>query len=152
PDADQDRRATRAADADLRAEQEGPMRIKDVSHHDIFRHPEHCINQIASRRLADGSLVAVFNEERWPFHHDSGQTLLARSADGGVTWSSPEVVLPWTDTTGNWDCGVCETSDGTWIVNLTIAGFFKRGQKPAGVSWRNGPISEEWGDWTWSAS
>jgi hypothetical protein len=126
------------------------MRIKDVSHHDIHRHDAHCINQIATRRLADGSLVAVFNEERFPFHHDSGQTLLARSADGGVSWSAPEVVLPWSDTTGNWDCGICETADGTWIVNLTIAGFFKRGQRPEGVSWRNGPTSEEWGDWTWS--
>lgn len=126
------------------------MKIRDVSHHDIFRHDAHCINQIASRRTADGSIVAVFNEERFPFHHDSGQTLLARSADGGVSWSAPEVVLPWSATTGNWDCGICETADGTWIVNLTIAGFFKRGVRPEGVSWRNGPMTAEWGDWTWS--
>ena len=77
------------------------MKINDVSHHDIFRHDAHCINQIATRRLRDGSLVAVFNEERFPFHHDSGQTLLARSSDGGVSWSAPEVVLPWSETTGN---------------------------------------------------
>ena len=83
------------------------MRIKDVSHHDIFRHDAHCINQIASRKLSDGSLVAVFNEERFPFHHDSGQTLLSRSSDGGVSWSSPVVVLPWSESTVNWDCGVC---------------------------------------------
>jgi hypothetical protein len=59
------------------------MKIKDVSHHDIFRHDAHCINQIATRRLGDGTLVAVFNEERFPFHHDSGQTLLARSLEVG---------------------------------------------------------------------
>ncbi len=89
------------------------MKITDVSHHDIFHHAQHCINQIATRALSDGTLVAVFNEERFGFHHDSGQTLLSRSADGGVTWSAPEVVLPWTETTGNWDCGICELADGT---------------------------------------
>ena len=91
-------------------------RIRDVTHHDIFRHPEHCVNQIMTRRVATGEIIAVFNEERFPYHHDSGQTLLTRSADGGVTWSAPEVVMPWTETTGNWDCGFCETSDGTWKI------------------------------------
>ncbi|HEY2482382.1 MAG TPA: sialidase family protein [Caulobacteraceae bacterium] len=126
------------------------MNIKDVSHHDIFRHDSHCINQIAARALSDGSLVAVFNEERFGFHHDSGQTLLARSTDGGITWSAPQIVLPWSETAGNLDCGICELADGTWIVNLTMAGFFKRGVRAEGVSWRNGPRTEEWGDWTWS--
>jgi hypothetical protein len=125
-------------------------RIADVTHHDIFRHPEHCINQIATRLVASGEIIAVYNEERFPYHHDSGQTLLARSPDGGVTWSAPEVVLPWTDTTGNWDCGFCETADGTWIVNMTITGFFKRGVRPDGVSWSSHPMTAEWGDWTWA--
>src|SRR5215831_9198784 len=102
------------------------------------------------RRVKSGEIIAVFNEERFPFHHDSGQTLLSRSADGGVSWSPPEVVLPWSETTGNWDCGVCELSDGSWIVNMTIAGFFKRGVRAEGVSWRNGPKTKDWGDWTWS--
>ncbi|HLZ84140.1 MAG TPA: sialidase family protein [Caulobacteraceae bacterium] len=126
------------------------MTIRDVTHHDIFRHPEHCINQIATRVLSDGTLVAVFNEERFPIHHDSGQTLLSQSTDGGLTWSAPTVVLPWTDTTGNWDCGICELADGTWLVNLTITGFFKRGVKPDGVSWSSGPVTEQWGDWSWT--
>ena len=126
------------------------MNIRDVTHHDIFRHGEHCINQIATRVLRNGELVAVFNEERFPIHHDSGQTLLARSRDGGVSWSKPEIVLPWTDTTGNWDCGFCELADGTWLVNLTITGFFKRGIKSEGVSWAAGPVTKEWGDWTWT--
>lgn len=126
------------------------MTIRDVTHHDIFHHGEHCINQIATRVLRDGTLVAVFNEERFPIHHDSGQTLIAHSKDGGVTWSKPSVVLSWTDTTGNWDCGICELADGTWLVNLTITGFFKRGVKPEGVSWSSGPVTEEWGDWSWT--
>jgi len=124
--------------------------IKDIAHHDIFRHPEHCINQIATRVAKSGEIIAVFNEERFPFHHDSGQTLLARSADGGISWSAPEVVLPWSETTGNWDCGFCELADGTWIVNMTITGFFKRGVKPEGVSWSAHPTSAEWGNWTWA--
>ena len=103
-----------------------------------------------TRRVASGEIVAVFNEERFPYHHDSGQTLLTRSPDGGLSWSAPEIVLPWTDTTGNWDCGFCELSDGTWIVNLTITGFFKRGVKPDGVSWSAHPMTAEWGDWTWA--
>ena len=125
-------------------------KMTDVTHHDIFRHKEHCINQIATRLVKSGEIIAVYNEERFPYHHDSGQTLLARSADGGVTWSKPEVILPWTDTTGNWDCGFCELSDGTWLVNLTITGFFKRGVKPDGVSWSSHPKTQEWGDWTWA--
>jgi hypothetical protein len=124
--------------------------IRDVSHHDIFRHGEHCINQIATRVLRDGALVAVFNEERFPIHHDSGQTLITQSSDGGLTWSAPTIVLPWTDTTGNWDCGICELDDGSWLVNFTITGFFKRGIRPEGVSWSTGPVTEEHGDWSWT--
>jgi hypothetical protein len=116
----------------------------------MLAHPEHCINQVAMRRASNGAIIAVCNEERFPFHHDSGQTLLLRSHDGGATWSHPEVVLPWTETTGNWDCGFCELSDGTWLVNLTIIGFFKRGVKPEGVSWSAHPSTAEWGDWTWA--
>ncbi len=124
--------------------------ISDVSHHDIFRHPQHCVNQIAARTLASGDIVAVFNEERYPYHHDSGQTLIVRSSDGGKTWSKPDIVLPWTETTGNWDCGICELGDGTLIVNLTITGFFKRGVKPEQPSWSSSPYTREWGDWTWA--
>ena len=62
--------------------------------------------------LKNGDLLAVFNEERFPYHHDSGQTLMARSKDGGKTWGKPTVVLPWSQTTGNWDCGICELTTG----------------------------------------
>ena len=126
--------------------------ITDVSHHTIHAHPEHCVNQVATRLLRSGELVAVFNEERFPFHHDSGRTLLMRSEDGGVTWQPdpPQVVLDWTDTSGNWDCGICELADGTLLVNFTITGFFKRGQKPSQPSWAARPWSAQWGDWTWA--
>ena len=127
-------------------------RITDLSHHHIHEDPEHCVNQIATRVLKNGDLVAVFNEERFPFHHDSGRTLFMRSKDGGVTWGpkTPIIVLDWTETTGNWDCGICELEDGTLLVNFTITGFFKRGQKPTQPSWASRPWTEQWGDWTWA--
>ncbi len=125
-------------------------KISDIRHHVIYRHAKHCVNQIAARTLSSGEIVAVFNEERYPYHHDSGQTLLTRSADGGVSWSEPEIVLPWTDTTGNWDCGICELADGSLIVNLTITAFFKRGVNPEQPSWSSKPWTDEWGNWTWA--
>lgn len=124
--------------------------IRNLTYHDIFRHPEHCVNQIAQRTLKNGDIPAVFNEERFPFHHDSGQTLMTRSRDGGLTWSEPRIIVPWTATQGNWDCGICELGDGTVIVNFTMTGFFKRGMKAECPSWSSFPLTDEWGDWTWS--
>ena len=126
--------------------------ITDVTHHTIHTDPEHCVNQIATRVLANGELVAVFNEERFPIHHDSGRTILKRSKDGGITWTPdpPTIVLDWSETTGNWDCGLCQLADGTLLVNFTITGFFKRGQKPAQPSWASRPMTDRWGDWTWA--
>jgi len=79
--------------------------IKNVTHHVIYKHPSHCVNQTVIKRLQNGDLMAVFNEERFPYHHDSGQTLLIRSRDGGKTWDEKtlKIVLPWTSTMGNWD-------------------------------------------------
>jgi hypothetical protein len=126
--------------------------IKNVTHHVILKNDEHCLNQIATRVLKNGDLVAVFNEERFPYHHDSGQTLFMRSRDGGKTWDqdSLKVALPWTSTMGNWDCGICELADGTLLINMTITGFFKRGIKPEQPSWSAHPLTKEWGDWTWA--
>ena len=61
-------------------------KLTGVSHHTIHAHPEHCVNQVATRLVASSEIVAVFNEERFPYHHDSGQTLLKRSPDGGRSW------------------------------------------------------------------
>lgn len=124
--------------------------INNLTHHDVFRHPEHCVNQITQRTLRNGDILAVFNEERFPFHHDSGQTLMTRSKDGGITWQHPWVIVPWSATQGNWDCGICELQDGTIIVNFTITGFFKRGMKVENPSWSAFPLTKEWGDWTWA--
>ena len=105
------------------------MKITDVEHRvvDIDATREHAYNQVNVRRLRSGDLVAVYNEERFPYHHDSGQTVMLRSHDDGETWTDRTVVLPYTDTTGNWDCGICELDDGTLLVDLTIAAYFKRG-------------------------
>jgi sialidase-1 len=124
--------------------------IRDITHHVMVKNPEHCVNQTMTRVLKNGDLVAVYNEERYPYHHDSGRTMMVRSKDGGQTWSEPKVVIDWTDTTGNWDAGICELNDGTLLVNFTITGFFKRGQKPTQPSWSAAPNTKEWGDWTWA--
>jgi len=130
------------------------MPIADVSHHVIYKDPElkHCVNQPVIKQLQSGELAVVFSEERFPYHHDTGQTVMMRSKDGGVTWdlSSRKVVVPWTATTGNWDCGLLEMSDGTLLVNFTLCAYFKRGIKPEQPSWSSHPITKEWGDWTWA--
>ena len=59
-----------------------------VTRRDIFRLPGHSRNQMAARTFANGDIVAVFNEERFPNHHDSGQTRLVGSCVGGVTWDA----------------------------------------------------------------
>ena len=131
---------------------DGMAKITDVEHAevDIDEPREHAYNQVNVRRLRSGDLVAVYNEERFHFHHDTGQTVMLRSRDGGATWGERRVVLPFTDTVGNWDCGICELDDGTLVVNLTMAGYFKRGIRPEQPSWSMGPRNERWGDWTWT--
>jgi len=89
------------------------VRIKDVSHHDIFRHDAHCINQIATRLTRDGEIVAVFNEERFPFHHDSGRTLLARSADGVSFQAGCNLSVPGAETPAAYP-SVIRGRDGAW--------------------------------------
>ena len=103
------------------------MKITDVEHRvvDIDATRAHAYNQVNVRRLQSGDLVAVYNEERFPYHHDSGQTVLLRSRDDGETWTDRTVVLPYTEETGNWDCGICELEDGTLLVDLTIAGVLQ---------------------------
>jgi hypothetical protein len=128
------------------------MEARAVEHFvvDADAEHKHCYNQVNVRRLRSGELLAIYNEERFPFHHDSGQTVLVRSRDDGKTWGDRQVVLPYTDVTGNWDCGIAELNDGTLLVSLTIAGYFKRGVRPEQPSWSRGPMTEEHGDWTWS--
>ena len=128
--------------------------VKDVEYVTIASDPNHahCLNQVNIRKLRSGQLAAIYNEERFPFHHDTGQSVIVRSNDGGRSWhyADRQVVLPYTDVEGNWDCGLAELSDGTLMVNLTIAGFFKRGITSEQPSWAAGPLTEEFGDWTWT--
>jgi hypothetical protein len=128
--------------------------IKNVSHHTIYVDPtgEHCENQVVVKQLSNGEVMAVFNEERFPYHHDTGQTVLVRSLDGGKTWdpATRKVIYPWTESLGNWDCGLLEMADGTLLVNFTICAFFKKGIKPTQPSWSSEPMTEKWGDWTWA--
>lgn len=127
--------------------------LSKIEHYTLYKDPERqlCENQVNLRMSSDGTIVAVFNEERFPFHHDSGQTILMTSKDGAI-WNSDtrQVVLPFTDTTGNWDCGFAELQDGSWLINLTIAAYFKRGIHPEQASWSNAPMTQKWGDWTWA--
>jgi hypothetical protein len=126
--------------------------IVDVEHFivDLDDSRKHCYNQVNVRRLTSGDLVAVYNEERFPFHHDTGQTVFIRSKDDGATWTDRTVVLPFTATTGNWDCGICELADGSLLVNFTMCAYFKRGVTPEQPSWSNSPMTDAHGDWTWS--
>lgn len=126
--------------------------ISDVEHSTIWHDPNRSNNQICTRLLSDGTIAGVFNMERYPYHHDSGQTVLIRSQDGGRTWDRDNhvVVLPWTQTTGNWDCGICELQNGDLLISLTMTGFFKRGIRPEQPSWSAEPLTAEFGDWTWA--
>ena len=99
--------------------------INNVTHHTMVKYDSTCANQVQVRTLKNGDLFAVFNQERYPIHHDTGQTVTTRSKDGGITWSEPKVVVPWTQTMGSWDCGVCELHDGTLIINFN---FYRRGR------------------------
>ncbi len=126
--------------------------IKNVSHTTIYKDPSlaRCVNQVVLKQRANGQVLAVFNEERFPYHHDTGQTVLMRSDDNGHTWRDYQVVLPFTPTTGNWDCGIAELANGELLISLTICAFFKRGVRPEQPSWSSEPLTTEWGDWTWA--
>lgn len=128
--------------------------LNDVEYITIAMDPnhEHCLNQVNIRKLQNGQLAAIYNEERFPFHHDTGQSVIIRSNDGGKTWDyqNRQVVLPYSQVEGNWDCGLAQLADGTLMVNLTISGFFKRGVKPEQPSWASMPLTPEFGDWTWA--
>ena len=77
---------------------------------------------------------------------------MIRSKDGGKSWdpATRQVILPLTETTGNWDCGIAQLADGALLVDLTICGYFKRGVKAEQPSWSSGPMTKKWGDWTWA--
>ncbi|MCI0520500.1 MAG: glycoside hydrolase [Chloroflexi bacterium] len=126
--------------------------LLNPTNHLIYKDPSlaHCVNQVVVKTLRNGDVLAVCNEERFPYHHDTGQTILLRSRDGGRTWGDYQVVLPFTATLGNWDCGILELMDGTLLINFTMCAFFKRGARAEQPSWSSEPMTAEWGDWTWA--
>src|SRR5262249_1879867 len=73
--------------------------LKEVEYVTIAKDPNHahCLNQVNIRALRDGTLAVIYNEERFPFHHDTGQSVIIRSRDGGLTWDYErrQVVLPY---------------------------------------------------------
>ena len=109
------------------------------------------MNQIATRVVRDGELVAVFNEERFPFHHDSGQTLMTRSGDGGVTWSEPEVVLPWTRHHGQLGLRHLRARRRDLARQPDHHRLLQARHQAGGRFLEHRARSPtEWGDWTWA--
>ncbi len=103
--------------------------IKNPQRATVFKTLDHYANQAIVTQLANGDVVALFNEERAQAHRDNGYTTLIRSFDGGRTWdpTTRVVVLPATDQTGNWDCALTQLQDGTLLVTLCQAAYFRRG-------------------------
>ena len=128
------------------------MKMTDVEHRvvDIDATRAHAYNQVNVRRLRSGDLVAGLQRGTFRTTTTAARPSCCASRDGGETWTDRTVVLPYTDTTGNWDCGICELGDGTLLVNLSMAAYFKRGIRSEQPSWTRGPRTSEYGDWTWS--
>jgi hypothetical protein len=101
--------------------------IKDVEHVFVYKDPDHAqaCNQVSIVLLQNGELFLGFNEERYPIHADSGQSCFIRSTDGGKTWdpSAKQVIWPFTQTKGNWDCAFNQASDGTILMHTRVCDF-----------------------------
>ena len=52
--------------------------IQNVTHHVIHNDPEgiHCENRVVIKQLHNREVMAIFNEERFPYHSDTCQTVL----------------------------------------------------------------------------
>lgn len=103
--------------------------LTDIARSVVYKAPDHYANQAIAIQLKHGEVVAIFNEERGLAHRDNGYSALIRSRDGGRTWDADSyaVVLPATETEGNWDPAIVQLRDGTVMVNLCQTAFFKRG-------------------------
>jgi len=101
--------------------------IKDVEHVVAYKDPElaHACNQVSLIRLQSGELFLGFNEERYPVHADSGQSCFIKSTDGGKTWdpATKQVIWPYTDNQGNWDCAFAQASDGAILMHTRVCNF-----------------------------
>ena len=101
--------------------------IKDVEHIMVYKDPElaHACNQVSIVLLQNGELFMGFNEERYSIHADSGQSCFIKSTDGGRTWdsSTKQVIWPYTEFKGNWDCAFAQISDGTILMHTRVCNF-----------------------------
>jgi len=97
----------------------------DVEHVLAYQDPEHACNQGSIIKLSNGELLLGFNQERGLIHSDSGQSCFVRSSDGGRSWdaSTFQVVWPWTEYGGNWDCAFTQTSDGAILMHTRVCSF-----------------------------
>jgi sialidase-1 len=95
----------------------------DVEHRQVLFDPAHAVNQGSIVHLQDGRLMLGFNQERTREHADSGQSCVMFSGDLGDTWTDPQVVQPYTDYTGNWDCAFAEVGSGELIMHTRLCSF-----------------------------
>ena len=99
--------------------------IRDLEYIQVHKDPAHATNQVSLVQLTGGELLLGFNEERGPLHSDSGQSCFIKSVDGGRTWdpATKQVVWPYTDHAGNWDCAFGQLGDGTILVHTRVCSF-----------------------------
>ncbi len=101
--------------------------MKDAEHVFVYKDPElaHACNQVSLVTLQNGEVFMGFNEERYPVHADSGQSCFIKSKDGGRSWdlSTKQVIWPYTEFKGNWDCAFNQISNGTILMHTRVCDF-----------------------------
>ena len=109
----------------------------------VYRADDHACNQAIVITLQTGEVIAIFNEERTLDHADNGYTSIIRSKDGGRSWdpATRQVIVPPTETEGNWDPAISQLADGTLMVDFCLTAFFKRGMDWDGPQYDAGMYS-----------
>ena len=101
--------------------------MKDAEHVFVYKDPElaHACNQVSLVTLQNGEVFMGFNEERYPVHADSGQSCFIKSKDGGRSWdlSTKQIIWPYTEFKGNWDCAFNQVSNGTILMHTRVCDF-----------------------------
>ena len=101
--------------------------MKDAEHVFVYKDPDlaHACNQVSLVTLQNGEVFMGFNEERWAVHADSGQSCFIKSKDGGKSWnmSTKQVIWPYTEFKGNWDCAFNQMSNGTILMHTRVCDF-----------------------------
>ena len=117
------------------------------------RRREHAYNQVNVRRLRSGDLVAVYNEERFPFHHDTGQTVMLRFARRGRDLDRPHGRAP--VHRHDRQLGLRHLRARRRHACSSTSRWRRTSSAASGPSSRRGRAARcihEWGDWTWSYS